>query len=213
MLRFTFQLPSRYVHTKMRYSCHLWQHLLTLFKNSGSRKYQWHICEAYLCFDKHTWQISRDLLKSHVAVGVLQQGLRCMVAMDQDYLETMAMAQVAQFTWKVHISCQQCKDESGYHRIIFGDKAVMVTTITVTMKLNSHDTRTTVAGAVWVSAKRRKLWRSLSSAAFLAVALICATVTWWSKSMFTHWQTSLFPTLLCFPFAIHMIWKCMAWNK
>ena len=40
-----------------------------------------------------------------------------------------------------------------------------------------QDTSTTVAGVVWVSAKRRKLWRSLSSAAFLAVALMCATVT------------------------------------
>lgn len=59
--------------------------------------------ETGLCFDKHAWQISCDLLKSHVAVGVLQQGLRCMVAMDQDYLETMAMTQVAQFTCKVHI--------------------------------------------------------------------------------------------------------------
>lgn len=47
----------------------------------------------------------------------------------------------------------------------------------VTSELNSQETRTTVAGAVWVSAKRRKLWRSLSSAAFLAVALMCATVT------------------------------------
>lgn len=42
---------------------------------------------------------------------------------------------------------------------------------------DSQDTSTTVAGAVWVSAKRRRLWRSLSSAAFLAVALMCATVT------------------------------------
>lgn len=42
---------------------------------------------------------------------------------------------------------------------------------------NSQDTSMTVAGAVWVSAKRRRLWRSLSSAAFLAVALMCATVT------------------------------------
>lgn len=42
---------------------------------------------------------------------------------------------------------------------------------------DSQDTSRTVAGAVWVSAKRRRLWRSLSSAAFLAVALMCATVT------------------------------------
>lgn len=47
--------------------------------------------------------------------------------------------------------------------------------------LDLQETSTTVAGAAWVSAKRRKLWRSLSSAAFLAVALICATVTWWHK--------------------------------
>jgi len=41
----------------------------------------------------------------------------------------------------------------------------------------SQDTSTTVAGAAWVSAKRRRLCRSLSSAAFLAVALMWATVT------------------------------------
>lgn len=39
------------------------------------------------------------------------------------------------------------------------------------------DTRTTVAGAVCVSANLLRLCLSLSSAAFLAVALICATVT------------------------------------
>lgn len=39
------------------------------------------------------------------------------------------------------------------------------------------DTRTTVAGAVCVSANLLRLCRSLSSAAFLAVALMCATVT------------------------------------
>lgn len=61
-----------------------------------------------------------------MAVGVLQQGLRCMVAMDQDYLETMAMTQVAQLACKVHISCQQQKkDISGYHRIIYGNEAVI----------------------------------------------------------------------------------------
>lgn len=47
----------------------------------------------------------------------------------------------------------------------------------VALVQNSQDTSTTVAGAAWVSAKRRRLWRSLSSAAFLAVALMCATVT------------------------------------
>lgn len=53
-------------------------------------------------------------------------------------------------------------------------------------ELDSQETSTTVAGAVWVSAKRRRLWRSLSSAAFLAVALICATVTWWSNKICIH---------------------------
>lgn len=64
-------------------------------------------------------------------------------------------------------------------------------------ELNSQDTRTTVAGAVWVSAKRRRLWRSLSSAAFLAVALMCATVTLSRKSGDTALQI-----LICLIYSI-----------
>ena len=44
-------------------------------------------------------------------------------------------------------------------------------------KFPSPEMRTTVAGLPKVCAKRRKLWRNLSSAAFLEVALMCTTVT------------------------------------
>lgn len=110
-----------------------------------------------------------------MVVGVLQQSRRHVVAMDQDYLETMAIAQVTQLTREIHIRCKKkkYKDLTPVNR-----RGFVVTWLNLDdQDVNSQDTSTTVAGAVWVSAKRLRLWRSLSSAAFLAVALICATVT------------------------------------
>lgn len=61
---------------------------------------------TYLCFGEHAWrQVGGDLLKRHVAVGVLQQGLRRVAAVDQDHLEPMAVTQVAQLARKVHVGC------------------------------------------------------------------------------------------------------------
>lgn len=93
--------------------------------------------------------------------------------MDEDDSETMAVAQVTQFTCKVDIGCKpRRKRPCLFYVEIFGHQGS-----NSGLAQNSQDTSTTVAGAVWVSAKRRRLWRSLSSAAFLAVALMCATVT------------------------------------
>lgn len=103
-------------------------------------------------------------------MGVLKQGRGRMGAMHQNNLETMAMAQVTQLTGKVHI---RWKRERMYIRIL----SFLDTGAAAGPADYSQDTSTTVAGAAWVSAKRRRLCLSLSSAAFLAVALMWATVT------------------------------------
>ena len=51
---------------------------------------------------------------------------------------------------------------------------------------------TTVAGGLWVSANLLRLWRSLSSAAFLAVALMWATVTCKQEMSFVKLKTVFF---------------------
>lgn len=175
------------------------QRILTSFKTGQFKKYffkpQESIYDAYLCFDKHTWwQIGCDLLKGHMAVGMLQKSWGCMGAMNQDYVETMAMTQVTQLACKIHISWKRKKKKKKW---LFATSVYLLTrllSITGNKKMNLQDTSTTVAGAVWVSAKRRRLCRSLSSAAFLAVALMCATVTCKSPFM-KHLNYSSFWTV------------------
>lgn len=62
----------------------------------------------YLHFNSHSWrQVGGDLLKGHVDVCVLHQRRGRVVAVDEDYLEAVAVAQIAQLACKVHIGCGQ----------------------------------------------------------------------------------------------------------
>lgn len=66
------------------------------------------ICGTYLHFNSRSWwEVGGDLLKGHVDVCVLLQRWGRVVAVDEDYLEAVAVAQITQLTCKVHISCGQ----------------------------------------------------------------------------------------------------------
>lgn len=63
---------------------------------------------TYLHFDRHSWrQVGGDVLEGHVDVGVLHQRRGRVVAVDEDYLEAVAVAQIAQLARKVYVSCGQ----------------------------------------------------------------------------------------------------------
>ncbi len=103
--------------------------------------------------------------------------------MDQNHLEAVAMPQVTQLTGEVHVSYVKDRQKAGvtFRRYVTLQSSLkqhrcMCSNIFCVCR-HVHETTMTVAGAACVSANLRRLWRSLSSAAFLAVALMCATVT------------------------------------